>query len=87
MCRCVQEIARLAAEEAAKRAAEQLGRLKTAKAAADEAAAAVPPEEEAQEDEPSAGVSVVKSPRKASKSTGRNERTKSPKGSKKKGKK
>jgi hypothetical protein len=62
----VQEIARLAAEEAAKRAAEQLGRLKTAKAAADEAAAAVPPEEE---------------------SPGRNERTKSPKGSKKKGKK
>ena len=34
----------MAAEEAAKRAAEQLGRLKTAKAAADEAAAAVPPE-------------------------------------------
>jgi hypothetical protein len=83
----LQEIARLAAEEAAKRAAEQLARLKTAKAAAEEAAAAAPPEEEAQEDEPSAGASAGKSPRKSSKSPGRNERAKSPKCAKKKGKK
>jgi hypothetical protein len=51
-----EEIARMAAEEAAKRAAEQLGKLKEAKVEADKAAAAAPKEEVAEEDEPSEGA-------------------------------
>ena len=86
----------MAAEEAAKRASEQLGRLKVAKAAAEEAAAAAPVEEQAEEDEPSVGAAggepekggdVPKPGRRASKSPARKDPTKSPKASKKKGKK
>ena len=73
LCLALQEIARLAAEEAAKRAAEQLGRLKEARAAADEAAATAPAEVEAEEDEPSRGAGGgSSSARTSSNSPGRN---------------
>ena len=56
----------------------QLGRLKAARAAADEVAAAAPVEEEVEEDQPSAGAEGGASTRNFSKSPSRKNSSKSP---------